>query len=235
MKTQEKTQKKTVKRMIASSVYALAFAICATAQVTPSGGDSDQNILQGSTITIGWPRYIEAPNVDVYLWNATTAERHDIARNVPTVQGEFVWSVPMHVVSGTRYRFVVASATDAYQQMMSASWVTVGPQVMQKAGAKSASRQSASIRAHTSEGLGAGNGITIAPNPTNDIVRIRFASDFITMRFVSLDGSTILERALSAGERTVDVDVRRFTTGVYTVVLAADDGRCVSRPLHIMP
>lgn len=214
----------------ASIVYVIAFATCATAQVTPSGGLTDGGILQGTTITIGWPRYIDAPSVDIYLWNATTSERHEIAGDVPTSQGEFVWNVPVDIANGPKYRFVVASSNDGSQRMMSRSWVTVGPLGIHKVGPQSALLPSNPSAYEVAHGR-----VSILPNPANDAVRIRFGSDFVTIRFVSLEGATIVERSLCKGERTVDVDVQHLTSGVYTVVLAAEDGHCISSPLHVVP
>lgn len=222
-----KSLEQTIRKTLWSAIACIAIvAPNAQAQVTPSGGLTDRPIIQGSEVSISWTRHVDAPSVDIHLWNAATSERIEVARGISAVLGEFQWHVPMNVVNGTRYRFVVTPTHEPYRRLMSASWVTVGPQSIHK--------RADELVSHTHEFDAAQGQITIAPQPSRGVVRIRFESDFHLIRVVSLDGATVLERILCDGEHTVDIDVQHLTSGFYTVVLSSDYGRCISAPLHIM-
>lgn len=215
-----------MKTLCSAILTTVVLALPLYAQVTPSGGSTDIPIIQGSTVLIGWARNTEAPSVDIYLWNASTSERTEVARGIPGAQGEFQWSVPIDAANGSRYRFVVEATNERYRRTMSASWVTIGPYDMHK--------QSTKPEHSTQEYANVLTPMSIAPQPAREVVRIKFGADFHSMRVVGLDGTTLIERTLCNGERTVDVDVQILTSGVYTVVLASNDGRCITTSLHVM-
>lgn len=197
------------------------------AQVTPSGGQSDRPVKPGSPTTIGWARLFDATTVDIFLWNALTSERLLVARNIPAAQGEYQWTVPATMVSGTRYRFIVEPTTERYRRILSGSWVTIG-----QASALKAVAEERAENAHQNESVEAR--VSIAPQPAQGIVRIQLQSEFQSLRIVALDGTQVISRPLLPGELTVHLDVQHLAVGPYQLVLTGDDGRCTTSMLHIM-
>lgn len=75
---------------------------------------------------------------------------------------------------------------------------------------------------------GNNNGVTIYPNPTNDVFTIRLdEQEYTSVKVINLTGQTVTERSITAKETTINMG--QAVPGVYFLLLEGPDGSAVEK------
>lgn len=76
-------------------------------------------------------------------------------------------------------------------------------------------------------------GISIQPNPVTDRLTIRSEVPLTTIQIYSLTGAPVLEKVLQRSSQTSQLDVTDLQSGVYTIVLSAQEQKTVKKFIKI--
>lgn len=108
-------------------ILVLAAVVPAAAQLEPSGGATAQPLHPGHTVRIEWANDLQAPRVDLALWNGTTHTEETIATGLPAEISHHEWQIPATLPPGDQYRFVVRDHAHPRRALRSRSWVHITP------------------------------------------------------------------------------------------------------------
>lgn len=191
----------------------------AQAEVFPSGGRSNKSIRQGEAIKIYWTNELDAPQIDVVLWNGRNGTYTTIANNVDLSIGEFSWQVPQNLPDGDRFRFIIRDAQRPHRIDYSMGFVTIG-----RTPGLVASIDQPSLPMH----------VDVRPNPANQICEVQWESKTAdNIKVLDLSGRTVAVYRVEVGAQAAFVDVSGFVQGVYQLALMKGECQLYAAPLLI--
>lgn len=178
------------------------------AQVMPSGGKTDAPWRPGTAVDISWETTLEAPVVDVELYDATRCVRTVLARGIDGRQRTTGLVLPDTQASGDHFLVFVRDASNPSIYIRSAGYVPIAPALTR-------------VRPTDIPDVGQGHtAYTIAPNPTTasavltwDVLGVR------TIRVTGSDGVVRLERDVEPLDRRLVMPSDRWVSGTYVVEL----------------
>lgn len=178
------------------------------AQVMPSGGQTDSPWRPGTAVDISWDNTLEAPTVDIDLYDAARRKRIALARGIDGRQRTTGVVLPDSLPPSDHYLVFIRDATTPSSYVRSSGYVPIWP--------------SLTIVRPTDvpETQPNREAFTLAPNPTTasavltwDVLGVR------RIRVIGADGVARLERDVEPLDRRLVMPSDRWASGTYVVEL----------------
>jgi hypothetical protein len=180
----------------------------AGAQVSPSGGQTDSPWRPGTAVDISWDNTLEAPSVDIDLYDAARRRRIALARGIDGRQRTTGVVLPDSLPHGDHYLVFITDATTPSTYVRSSGYVPISPSLTR-------------VRpTDVPETRPDREAYSLAPNPTTasavltwDVLGVR------RIRVIGADGVARLERDVEPMDRRLVMPSDRWASGTYIVEL----------------
>lgn len=198
----------------------LSTAVPILAQIEPSGGIMSQPLHPGHTVRIEWADDLQAPIVDLALWNGDTQSEEVIATGLPAMASPHEWEIPATLPPGNHYRFVVRDHTQPRRALRSRSWVPITP----------AQPMVASLD-HQSDPPA----LTIQPAPaTNDVTLTWRTTTAVMIEIYDTKQQRLGSWNLHPGQTSVQIDISDLPVGIHHVQLLGPTSVIATQMLPIV-
>ncbi|MCX6140884.1 MAG: hypothetical protein NTX15_08670 [Candidatus Kapabacteria bacterium] len=200
--------------------WMLLIATSAYAHVWPSGGASEKQLLPGSSVPVTWDNAMIVDRVTVELWDGERGLFRTIATGIPASQRRYEWVIPHDQQTGTLFRFVVRDHANPSIALFSSGFLSiVSPQPLVSG-----------IRDETMSS----SQIMVDPTPAVDKITVVWdVHDVELVEVRDLQGQLRWSRAVNIASTSLDVDVREFAPGMYTIIARAINGRSITKPFVV--
>ena len=183
------------------------------ADIIPCGGENGEFWAQSSTQTIRWDTSNFSGNVNIYLWNMTSATFTTIAADLAYSLGEYSWEISENHPTGNYFRIKVIQSDDSTKYEMSDTFIPI--------------YEGGSPFNGVYENKIGYNIISIYPNPTSQVSIIKYQLSIpfhVSIKIIDIFGeeiNTIVNKNHEAGECKLEYDVSSLPTGTYFCVIYA--------------
>jgi|GEM_PF-3578542 len=192
-------------------IVCILAAMIAKADVHPAGGALQHTWQPGATMHITWTQADVRTTAQVLLWNADLGEFTELARGINATTGSYDWVIPNTLQLGAHYRIAVRDEGAVPSTTFAQGFISIGA-----AFAKSSSMQPVLEPTVAT--------IAIGPNPTSNRVHVCWSDERTTAVIRRLTGEEVHRTTIDARDRACDIDVRTFSSGVYSIELISSLG-----------
>lgn len=209
-----------IRCLYAAVLICLAGTVPAIAQVEPSGGLQAVTLTSGAPVQITWEDDLQAPRVDLALWNGDEGRETLIATNIEATPGLYQWQIPSSISPGERYRFVVRDHQQPRRAIRSSSWVTI---------------DRAQPLVSTVQESRVVSAMQLSPMPAYDDLTITWLrDDVLHVDILDVQQREVQRCEVRLGDTTKHIDVRTLPNGTYTIRLHHYGGDTSVERLTIM-
>lgn len=190
------------------------------AQVWPSGGAAEKQLMPGSAVSVKWDDAIRADRVTIELWDGERGVASMVASGVAASQPHYEWVIPADQLTGAMYRFVVRDHTRPSIAMFSKGFLSI------------VSTQSL-VSGIQGESVSIGQ-VIVEPVPAVDKITVTWElNNTETLEIRDLQGQLRWSGIVSTASTSLDVDVRELSTGMYTLIARTVSGQSITKPFLI--
>lgn len=184
--------------------------------ITP---DASMTVGSGTPVVIRWGDDLEAPLVNIELWDGVRGISTVLAQNIKAPQREINWTVPEDIENGSRYRFVVRDARDTTRAMFSVGFTSLVRRSRTATGIDDLTQQLVRF--------------DVAPLPAADRVRISWTEPLRRIEIIDLTGVVVVRLDPAPGAQSCLVNIAALSAASYTVAAYTGSGSVIRRPLLV--